>query len=188
MCIVIDTDTLSRVFNNSNKEHPEFIPVYNWIIKGKGKMAIGGSKYDIELEAVTSLTKLIVELSKANKVRIVDSDLVDRKEKELKVKVVHKDFDDPHIVAIVIVSGIHLICTHEKRAIPFLTRNDFYPGRRVPQIYSKSANANLLANNTYCRKCNITCKKTNKDTSSHLEATKEQFTRKKKKYGYQISS
>lgn len=180
MCIVIDANTLSCVFNDSDRSHPEFIPVHDWIIKGKGEMAIGGSKYDSELEAVRSLTKLIVELSRANKLRNVDSELVDSKEKELMDKVIHRDFDDPHIVAIVIVGRLHLICTKEKRAIPFLTRNDFYPRRGVPQIYSSSANTDLLANNKYCRKCKITCIKTTKDISSHLESMKEKITKKKK--------
>ena len=146
MCIVIDANTLSCVFNNWDRSHPEFIPVHDWIIKGKGKMAIGGSKYDSELEEIKNLTKLIAELTRANKVRNVDSELVDSKEKELMDKITHRDFDDAHIVAIVIVAEIHLICTKEKRAIPFLTRNDFYPRHGVPQIYSSSANTDLLTN------------------------------------------
>jgi hypothetical protein len=181
MCIVIDANTLSCVFIDSNDDHPKFIPVHDWIIKGKGKMVIGGSKYRKEFEAVTKLNRLMAELSKINKIRDIDSKLVDSKEKELCDKVTHRDFDNQHIVAIVIISGVHLICTKEKQAIPFLTRNAFYPGRSVPKIYSSSTNADLLVNNKYCRKCKITCIKTTKDISSHLESTKEKITKKNRK-------
>lgn len=179
MCIVIDADTLSCVFIDENNDHHEFSPIQDWIINGKGKMVIGGTKYDRELKAVKKLTKFIVELSRANKVRPVDSKLVDNKEKELIDKVHHRDFDDQHIVAIVVISGVNLICTNDKRAIPFLTSKLFYSGRKAPKIYSSSKNSNLLTNK-YCGKCRITCKKPNKDTSSHLESTKEKINKKNK--------
>lgn len=178
MCIVIDADTLSRVFNNENREHVDFIPVQDWIIKGKGKMVFGGSKYQQELEAVKYLRGLILQLDKANKIRYADSDRVDSKGQELSQILVHRDFDDQHIIAIVIVSGANLICTGETRAVPFYTKKLFYPKGRVPKIYKSMHNKDLL-NKKYCRKCKITCTKPNKETSSTLESAKEKITKKR---------
>jgi hypothetical protein len=172
MCIVIDADTLSCVFKSDNKMHYEFIPVYDWIIRGKGKMVVGGSKYDEELREVKSLTRLFLELVKAGKIRSADSHRVDAEELELRRIVQHRDFDDQHIIAIVIISGANLICTGERRAIPFYTDKLFYPKGRVPKIYKSLDNKNLL-NKKYCGKCKITCTKPNKETSSKLESTKE---------------
>jgi hypothetical protein len=172
MCIVIDASALSYVFNDENEEHREFKPVHDWITEGKGKMVAGGTKYDDELAKLKTYTKLFGELSRANKLRYVDSGRVDNLVEKLKLKEKSKNFDDPHIVAIVVISGVNLICTKEVRAIPFFTRKEFYPNRSVPKIYSSSANARLL-NGRYCRHCSISCNKANKVTSDKIRSSEE---------------
>lgn len=45
MAIIIDANCLARVFDKTNIEHDEFVPVFDWIVNGKGKLIYGGSKY-----------------------------------------------------------------------------------------------------------------------------------------------
>jgi len=54
-----------------------------------------------------------------------------------KKMVIEPDFDDPHIVALLNVSGCKRVCTNEKRALPFLEFEDLYRDRIPPVIYTK---------------------------------------------------
>ena len=66
MCIIIDANTLSLVFNPETKGHEEFKPVFKWIDKGKGKIVYGGTKYEEELIKAGKL-KLIRRYNDAGK-------------------------------------------------------------------------------------------------------------------------
>jgi AAA domain, putative AbiEii toxin, Type IV TA system len=45
MCVVVDANCLSRVFDPKNVEHEEFRPIWNWIYKGHGgRMIYVGTK------------------------------------------------------------------------------------------------------------------------------------------------
>ena len=153
MCIVIDTNSLSCVFNPINSEHDDFKPVLNWIAKGKGKIVYGGTSYEKELETAYKFVKIFSEFQKSNKVVVIEKVAVDNKEKEYKALVKHKDFDDHHIVAIIAISGVKLVCTNEKRAIPFLTNKQFYARGKKPKIYTSKKNANLLCDSNIAKCC-----------------------------------
>ena len=49
MCVIVDTNAVAAVFNANANNHDEFAPVLDWIISGKGKLVIGGTKYMSEL-------------------------------------------------------------------------------------------------------------------------------------------
>jgi predicted nucleic acid-binding protein len=168
MCIIIDTNTFASVFNPESEHHGEFEPVFDWIINRKGKIVYGGSTYKAELSKGYRYLKLFGSFSKARKVVHIDDDLVDQYEEKLTDKVKHRDFDDPHLVAIAYISKCRLICTNEKRAIPFLGRKEFYPKNSPrPKIYSKRSNANLLCDKYFAEVCNP-CVKLNKMAAGSL--------------------
>jgi hypothetical protein len=152
MCIVIDANSLSCVFNEENSRHAEFRPLLDWIVSGNGKIVYGGTTYEDELENASSFLKLFTELSRLNKVIVVDKRSVDKKEAELRPYATNRDFDDPHIVAIIIISGIHLVCTGDKRAIPFITNRIFYVKRKCPKVYSSSKCRKLLCDRNIPKK------------------------------------
>jgi hypothetical protein len=145
MCIVIDANTFAPVFDTRNQRHDEFKPVHDWIFVGKGKIVYGGTKYKEELRRAARYLKIFIELQKARKVVEVNDQDVDAKQAELEELITHKDFDDPHLIAIVIVSGVKLICSDDARAYPFIKDNTLYP-RNIdrPRIYSRSSNQDLL--------------------------------------------
>ncbi|MBF0564544.1 MAG: hypothetical protein HQK89_04820 [Nitrospirae bacterium] len=143
MCIVIDTNSLSSVFDQKNKDHSNFKAVLKWIVEGKGKIVYGGTTYKDELEKANTFRTLFKEFNKVNKVVIVDKDAVDNKENEYSAFKTN-DFDDPHIVAIIAVSGVKLVCTQDKRSIPFITNKQFYKKGEYPKVYSSKRNAKKL--------------------------------------------
>jgi predicted nucleic acid-binding protein len=145
MCLIIDSCAFSPVFNARDKLHSQFAPVFEWVIRGKGKIVYGGSTYKEELKNAKRYLALFVELKRSAKVVEVDDDVVDRLQAGLKKRVNQRKFNDPHLVAIVIASRCRLIATNDHQAIPFLTRNDLYPrGLSRPRIYTRPRNKNLL--------------------------------------------
>jgi len=161
MCIVIDSCAFSSIFNREAKDHCEFLPILNWIVKDKGKMVYGGSKYKKELSKIPKYLRFVGQLKRAGKVIEINGSAVDKHQSDLEAKCRHRDFDDAHIVAIVIESGCKLICTNERRAIPFFKNNDFYPkGVKKPKLYTSSNNCGLLEKKKlYAKICMPVCKR-----------------------------
>jgi predicted nucleic acid-binding protein len=150
MCIIIDTNSWAEVFDATAEKHTEFEPVYVWIAgeHGIGKMVCGGATYRNEIPK--KYLRIFKLFNDKRKTIMIADEVVDAKETELKAMLEHRDFDDPHIVALVCVSGCRLVCTQDDRAIPFITgkhkeAKQFYPKKFVrPKIYRSSKNANLL--------------------------------------------
>lgn len=163
MCIIIDINTLASVFDKESENHDSFAPVYNWIFSDKGKIVFGGTKYKEELKKSYRYLKLFGQLSKMRKTVEVDGELVDNYQKKLEEMVVHKDFDDPHLVSILYISKCKLICTNEKRAIPYITNKDFYDKGFKPRIYSRKSNSRLLKDYNIASVC-LPCIKLNKQS------------------------
>lgn len=159
MCIIIDTNVLARVFDVFNVDHYEFSPVYNWIIKGKGKVVFGGTKYTKE---IGKYLNLFVELKKIRKAIYVDSVLVDQKEEEIKKSIEKKDFDDQHLVSLLMVSKCQLICSLDRRAYPFFRHSNYFsPAKTKPRIYSGAKNKKLLTNKYIAEICKPSTTTTN---------------------------
>lgn len=152
MCIIIDTNTLPAVFNSKNTEHQKFKPVFDWIINKTGRMVYGGTKYEKELEKLFSYLKLIRFLKECYKVIVVDKDSVDQNERLLLKGKKSKQFNDCHLIVIVIVSRCRIICSNDRKSFRFLKDSSLYPASiRPPSIYSKSSNSPLLL--MTCRNC-----------------------------------
>lgn len=145
MCLIIDTCCFARVFDSDNEEHSEFEPVLSWVTKGDGRVIYGGSKYKKELRKAHKYFSLLVELGRRGRVIRVDDGLVDSEEMKVKGREEDEDFDDPHLIALVIVSRCRIICTNDKRAHKFIKKAALYPkGISRPSIYSGRKNADLL--------------------------------------------
>ena len=157
MCIVIDTNTFSPVFIPNSQKHGDFRPVLEWIVYGKGKIVYGGDKYKQELRKAGKFLKFFIELSKVSKVIEIDCQQVNEMQQKVEHLVNHRDFDDAHLVAIIIVSGCKLVCSHDSSAYPFLQRKDLYPKNVTrPKIYRQSSNRNLLCDRNIadiCKPC-----------------------------------
>ena len=147
MCVIVDANTLSSVFKDDAKKKLQFEPVLNWVLQGKGKFIVGGSKYISELKKVrVALDFLTLLKSKTkDKVIVLDKDKVDMQQKEIETIVNDREFDDPHLPAMVRVSHCMIICSLDARSVEFVTRPDLYPrGIEVPRYYTGVHNSDLL--------------------------------------------
>lgn len=143
MCVVIDMNVFGSVFNPDDDKHIFFEPVKSWVINGKAKIVMGGTKYYEELEKLAKYRKLILALKRAGKVYDVpDTNSIDKKSDELAQAINHRDFDDPHIVALLIISGCPVICSNDERAFPFFQKREWYPkGQSIPKVYCERSYA-----------------------------------------------
>ena len=154
MCIVIDINTLSPVFNPTDQKHLEFLPVLKWICKDKGKIVFGGTKYNEELKRAHKYLRILRYLDAAGKVVRIDDNTVDNEEMRLNDQLTHRDFDDAHLVAIVIVSQCKVICTSDSRAHSFIKDQSLYPKHvKRPSIYSGLKNSHLLCDENIASCC-----------------------------------
>lgn len=138
MCLVIDTCCLAIVFEGANKKHDKFIPVLKWITEGKGRMIYGGTKYDTELGRTTKILGIVGELRKARRAIHLEAAQVDPIAAALKAKCPEPEFDDEHIVALVLASRCCVVCTIDGVAMEYLDRVDLFRDYHVdrPKIYN----------------------------------------------------
>lgn len=145
MNIVIDANTLSLVFDPNNQNHTEFKPIFDYIDSGLGTMAYGGSKYEEELKRMTRILRLIVELQKRGSVICLERDDVDSMSEIVADAANNPRFNDPHIIAIVIVGKCRLVCSIDKDLHVFIQERSLYPKHfRVPKIYTGLSSVSIL--------------------------------------------
>lgn len=148
MAIIIDTNCFANVFNRKSANHNEYIPVLNWIIKGKGIIIYGGTKYLAELRKTPKYLPIMRLLKDVNKVHVGNHANIDRLQAIIERNRVDADFDDPHLPAIIIDTKCRLICSEDKRSIPFVRDRALYPnGFATPSYYTSSRNGDLLCDN-----------------------------------------
>jgi len=141
MCLVIDANTIGKVFDSRNADHSRFKPVARWVTHGHGSVIYGGAKYLAELGKGKYLG-LYVELLKNGRAVRIDRKSVDDRAVLLKAKIKDKKFNDEHIVALVGLSKCRLVCTDDIESLPYLKRKELYPqGVRVPYIYRNPADS-----------------------------------------------
>lgn len=158
MCIIIDINVLAAVFDEDTPNHNNFKPVFDWIMNGKGKVVFGGTQYMEELQP--AYKALFLQLKKAGKAVFVQSDFVDKEHQIVAQQIIHPDFDDPHLVGLLRVSGCRLICSLDKRAYPYFRHSLFFkPAVNKPRIYSSRTNVSLLCDKhiaDLCKPCSPT--------------------------------
>jgi hypothetical protein len=136
MCLVIDTCCLAFVFDGRNKKHASFAPVLKWI-NGEGYMIYGGTKYNDELRRAPKYLSYVAELSRRRRTIRIASETVDPIAAELKRKMPEPEFDDEHLVALVIAARCCVVCTIDDVAISYLKRTEIFraAGLVRPKIY-----------------------------------------------------
>lgn len=160
MCLVIDTNVLSCVFEVKNSKHNDFAPVLEWVLNGKGKIIYGGSTYISEIGK--KYLSIFTQLKTAGLAKKLNKNDVDTKEEEVRKTIIDDDFDDQHIVSILIISKCQIIVSCDKRAYPFFTHKIFFPKpANRPKIYSSSKNSDLLCDKHIADICLPTKKTTN---------------------------
>ena len=113
MCIILDNSVSGEVFGDGKSEASE--AVWRWIngIEGKGKRlrVVVGGKLTQELNKNRQVRDWLIRNARRANLMIFDKELVDLKEKEV------EDWDlksnDPHIIALALVSGARLLYSND---------------------------------------------------------------------------
>lgn len=116
-------------------------------------MVFGGTHYSKELEMQSKYIPIIAELKRIHKVIVVDKDTVDDLEDKVKEIEPKKDFDDPHLVAIVEISGCRIVCSDDKRADKYIKDERFYNKSKKPSIYRTNNHSHLLTSKNIVAIC-----------------------------------
>jgi len=145
MCIVIDINALSMVFNSSNLRHSEFTDVKQYIESRLGVVVFGGTKYKAELAKTGRYLRLLRLLRDAGKAISILDDAVDTIEVNVTALTKNTDCDDQHVIALLGASRCPLLCSIDNRSFTFVKDKSLYPkGNPVVRIYTSSRNKKLL--------------------------------------------
>ncbi len=138
MCMVIDANSIPYVFSKDNQNHNDFQPVLHWLIYDKAKICLGGKLFTKEIvEKQNNYVSLLMELKKFNKIHFINNDLVNAKENEIRKKEKSPDFDDPHIIALLILGKVKILCSNDARLFKFVRKiKEYDDGADVPKIYT----------------------------------------------------
>ncbi len=151
MCIVIDLNAFSAVFNEHDATHHEFEPVRAWIVDGPGFLVYGGKKYRNELHKMNRYLKIIKLLKDKRKVCEICQKTVDNKEEDIINKTHNTNCNDQHIIAIFAVSKCSLFCSKDSSADQFVKNQHLYPKKsKRPKIYRGLKNKKLLNKQRIC--------------------------------------
>lgn len=147
--VVIDTDSLSRVLDEKNREHNEYVPLYRSIIEQKQTIIIyGGTKYNGELKRANKFLKLFSEFRKTGMAKDIDDQSVDKEEKRIIKKADDSNFNDHHIVAIVIIGRCNIICSKDSNSHEHYKNGRYYPSHFTkPKIYNGLSSSDILTRN-----------------------------------------
>lgn len=135
MCIILDNNIGGEVFGDNRSEASE--AVWRWIngIEGEDKrlrVVIGG-KLTRELYKTNQTRKWLIRGVRRANVMVYDNKTVDLKEKEVQDWDLRSD--DPHIIALALVSGARLLYSND---LPLQKdfRNTKFIGKPKGKIYT----------------------------------------------------
>jgi len=103
MCTVIDADTFSYFCNPDSAMYSDFQPVRDWIENSNSKIVYGGMDYLNHLSNHKKFLGYLMEQSRKGKIERLNNGEVDRVTDAIKANYTRADFDDHHIVAIVLI-------------------------------------------------------------------------------------
>lgn len=177
MCLIIDPGTYSSLFRADNDMYNDFSPIRELINKRKDKIIFGGKKYRKELLELQSFFGILKELDKKRSIRILNKDLVNSLQGDLKRKYYsrNKRFNDWHIVAIAIASECKVvICSINSRDYKYFTKTEFYPSGRKGKLYFKQNKKQLQMLDSIRKnnKCKSNCKRDSETYISFYEYIK----------------
>ena len=137
MCLIVDASLASLVFG----DHPDFVPVRDWLLQHGGRLVIGGRLVD-ELSRVEKARRFVVQLQRAGLARQLPREDVTRVEAEVAATGLCES-NDSHVVALARVSGARTLCTDDKAL-----QRDFRNPRLIASprgsVYQRPAHTKLL--------------------------------------------
>src|SRR5437764_928742 len=110
MCVIVDTNLASRIFNQPGES--DFTPVLDWLLEGGGELVIGG-RLAVELEHLGEPRRFVRALLRAGRARRLPDSEVDQEESKVQESGLCRS-NDYHVLALARVSGARTVCTLDK--------------------------------------------------------------------------
>ncbi len=165
MCTVIDANTFSYFCNPDSARYSDFQPVRDWIENSSCKIVYGGTDYENHLKNHQRFLGHLTEQGRKGKIEHLNDDEVDCVTDAIKGNYTRADFDDHHIVAIVLISRCKLVCSRDSGLINLIDACYSSSGRytikhqlrirnfKKPSIYSGRGSATTIRRRTFCDNC-----------------------------------
>lgn len=137
--MIVDANVFSMLFCIKNERHEKYAKLLEWILYGRAKMVYGGYLRK-EYHQMHKFINLLLELKKINKFHSLsdaENTRIEEETERIRQEIKDADFDDPHIIALVIISKARIVCSEDQRFFKFLKRKEVYPKHvAVPKIYT----------------------------------------------------
>lgn len=140
MAMIVDANCAGNVLC----ENPTaaFAPVLKAILEKRARLVIGGLKLREEYMRIGPVWRFLIALDKAGLAIAFPDEMVNAVEDDLKINKNLKS-DDPHILALALVSGARLLCSHDKDLHKDFTSIQILPKPRG-KVYQDEKHSKLL--------------------------------------------
>lgn len=147
MCVIVDANQSSLVFGSTVAD--DYKPVRKWIESGRGRLVYGGHKFKQELKAVTAAA-LTVQNWRQRGLAIEISEVALAAEVAVVVNLGTRS-DDPHVIALVRVSGARTVLTKDGPLTTDLT-NPTLVNTPQAKVYRTAEHTHLPRHTVSCNK------------------------------------
>ena len=147
MCIILDTDAFSKF---KNRDDQDMRPVRNWLDNKNGKIVYSNTdKLKKEWEKA-GMKKWMSQQYRANKLKLVDRQEVQKKENELKGKIASNDMPN---IALAMVAKVKVLVSGRDARVDKTGDKDFHKDFKNPElvggkVYQQAKHSHLLTKNT----------------------------------------
>jgi|SRR5271157_1796671 len=146
MCVIVDTNCCHKVLRSPCSK--EYEPVFEWIWSGDGKLIYGG-KLEKEMRLDSKTKRLLIQWSRAGKaIKYRKEDMADE-EKRIHGSGLMKS-NDPHVLALAVVSKTRTLCTDDKNLWSDFTNKSLVPMKDCC-VYRDAKDRPALKHTTGCK-------------------------------------
>lgn len=146
MCIIVDANRLGVLLSRRTNEDVK--PIHDWLDDRQG-MIIYSTGGEFENDVSEGARRALAELVKSGKARFINRRRLESKVKLLTAYANYRS-NDPHVLALAIVSGARLLYTADQALRDDFKKGKWMNGEFIIQkprgkLYSSKNNSNLLA-------------------------------------------
>jgi len=151
MCLIIDTNVAHRAL--CDPADPEFELVYKSLFGNSRpqQALVYGGGLATEYDRSGQISRAVEELLRAGRAWREDDGVVDV---ETKFASQHCRSNDPHVIALARVSGVRLLCTHDRNSgLMADFKNKELIDKPRGRVYTRRRNLGLLSAKCPCKRC-----------------------------------
>ena len=146
MCLIIDTNTVHRVFSSPSPDHR---PVLEALKNLKATMVYGG-ELRREYMQIHWFRAFLRRLDQSGAAKVFPDDEVDIRTENIRQSGGYKS-DDPHILALAIMTNARLLCSEDDALSADFTNRDIIRDPRG-NVYRRAEHSHLIQK--HCRRVN----------------------------------